>query len=431
MLKLMQKGESMNYLSLTKEELTNYLAQERRNYDAIVAEGNKVDIARGKPCNEQLDIAMPMLDMAEQLKAMPKSYRNYGMLEGIPEMRGLFAEILGVKPDNVIVGGSSSLNLMYDTIQRNLQFGVCGGKPWNSSKIKFICPVPGYDRHFGILQHFGIEMISVNMTEQGPNMDLVEKLVESDESIKGIWCVPKYSNPTGITYSDEVVTRLANMKTKASDFRIFWDNAYCVHELTDTPDVLKNIMQACIEAGSEDRVYEFTSTSKITFAGAGVACIAASANNVKDILSHLTYQTISYNKVSQYMHYLYLKSVDNIAEIMKKQMQVIKPKFDTVIGALEENFGADNGVCSWTTPKGGYFITLDTYPGCASRVGELCKKAGLTITPAGAPFPYGVDDDDKTLRIAPTFTSDSDLAVAVKILVCCIKVAVLEKLLEL
>ena len=242
MLKFMQKGESMNYLSLTKEELTNYLAQERRNYDAIVAEGNKVDIARGKPCNEQLDIAMPMLDMAEQLKAMPKSYRNYGMLEGIPEMRGLFAEILGVKPDTVIVGGSSSLNLMYDTIQRNLQFGVCGGKPWNSSPIKFICPVPGYDRHFGILQHFGIEMISVNMTEQGPNMDLVEKLVESDESIKGIWCVPKYSNPTGITYSDEVVTRLANMKTKASDFRIFWDNAYCVHELTDTPDVLKNIM---------------------------------------------------------------------------------------------------------------------------------------------------------------------------------------------
>ncbi len=419
----------MNFLELSKEQLQVCLEQEKKNYEEILTHGYKVDIARGKPCNEQLDIAMAMIDLAPELKNMPKAYRNYGMLEGLPEMRSLFASILGVKPEEVIVGGSSSLNLMYDTVQRNLQFGVLGEKPWNSAPIKFICPVPGYDRHFAILEHFGIEMINVDMDDNGPNMDLVEYLVANDDSIKGMFCVPKYSNPTGITYSDEVVTRLAQMPTKAKDFRIFWDNAYCVHELTNNPDVLLNIMEIAKEAGNEDRIYEFTSTSKITFAGAGVSCIAASERNVKDILSHLTMQTISYNKIVQYMHYLYLKNVDNIKEIMNKQKAIIKPKFDTVVSAFEQSFGSESGIASWTNPKGGYFITLTTYPGCAKRVGELCKKAGLTITPAGSPFPYGRDDQDSTLRIAPTFTSDEDLEVSVNILICCAKIAAFEKLL--
>ncbi len=419
----------MQYKNLTKEELSQLMETQQQNYNEISAKGYNVDIARGKPCNEQLDISMQMLvDFSKDI-SMPKSYRNYGMLDGIPEMKELFAKMLGVKPSQVIVGGSSSLNLMYDTIQRALQFGILGETPWNKINAKFLCPVPGYDRHFAILEHFGIEMINIPMTEQGPNMDIVEKLVAHDDTIKGMWCVPKYSNPTGVTYSDEVVDRLAKMTTLAKDFRIFWDNAYCVHELTNTPDVLANIMEACEKYGNADRVYQFTSTSKITFAGAGVSCMACSEANVKDTLSHMTFQTISYNKVNQYMHYLYLKNVDNIAEIMKKQMQVIKPKFDAIINAFEENFGLDSDIASWTNPKGGYFITLKTMNGCAKIVGQLCKDAGLTITNVGAAFPYGKDDDDSVLRIAPTFTSDADLDVAIKILVCCVKYASIKKLL--
>ena len=364
------------------------------------------------------------------IENMPKSYRNYGMLDGIPEMKNLFAQILGVDASEVIMGGSSSLNLMYDTIQRNLQFGVCGGEPWNKTGAKFLCPVPGYDRHFAICEHFGIEMINIPMDEEGPNMDLVEQLVANDESIKGMWCVPKYSNPTGITYSDTVVERLASMKTKASDFRIFWDNAYVVHDLLDETDHLANIMELCKKAGNPDRVYEFTSTSKITYAGSGVSCVATSANNVKDILSHMTMQTISYNKVWQYIHFLYLKSVDNIKAVMAKQRAVIKPKFDAIVNAFADNLGEDSGIATWTNPNGGYFITLKVMDNCATRVYNLCKAAGLTLTPAGAPFPYGKDVSDSVLRIAPTFTSDSDLQVATQILICCVKLACTEKLLE-
>lgn len=419
----------MLYKNLSKEELQQRLDSQKAQYDEMLTHNYKVDIARGKPCNEQLDIAMPMLDVfAGAEVAMPKDYRNYGMLDGIKEMKELFAKILGVGAENIIVGGNSSLNLMYDTIQRALQFGILGNDSWNKTGAKFLCPVPGYDRHFAILEHFGIEMINIPMDNNGPNMDLVEKLVANDDKIKGMWCVPKYSNPTGVTYSDEVVDRLAKMVTKAKDFRIFWDNAYCVHELTDTPDQLANIMTACKGYGNEDRVYQFTSTSKITFAGAGVGCIATSVANVKDILSHMTMQTIGFNKVNQYMHFLYLKNVENIAEIMKKQTAVIKPKFDAIINAFEENFGKDTDIATWTNPKGGYFITLNTMSGCAKRVGELCKKAGLTITEVGAAFPYGKDDEDKTLRIAPTFTSDADLEVAIKILICCVKIASIEKI---
>ncbi|MEG1394576.1 MAG: aminotransferase class I/II-fold pyridoxal phosphate-dependent enzyme [Clostridia bacterium] len=420
----------MNYTELTKEQLETLLVTEQKDYDALVAEGNKVDIARGKPCAEQLVLATEMFDLLSKDTTMPKSYRNYGMLEGSPEMRKLFADILGVKPTEIIVGGSSSLNLMYDTVQRALQFGVCGGAPWDKKKTKFLCPVPGYDRHFAMLEHFGIGMINIPMDEKGPNIDLIEQLVANDEDIKGIWCVPKYSNPTGITYSDEVVTRLAKMATKAKDFRIFWDNAYVVHELTDTPDKLANIQEIAAANGNQDRVYQFTSTSKITFAGSGVSCIATSENNVKDILVHLAFQTISYNKVLQYAHYLYLKDSANITEIMKKQAAIIAPKFQAIVNAMEENFGSDSGIAQWSNPKGGYFITLWTNKGCAKRVFELCKKAGLTITSAGAPYPYGRDDDDRVLRIAPTFTSDTDLRVATKILITCVKVASIEKLLS-
>lgn len=419
----------MNFKQLSKEELQQIYNRQKAEYDSIVSQGYKVDIARGKPCNEQLDITNEMLKL-EGIENMPKSYRNYGMLDGIPEMKNLFAQILGVDAGEVIMGGSSSLNLMYDTIQRNLQFGVCGGEPWNKTGAKFLCPVPGYDRHFAICEHFGIEMINVPMDEEGPNMDLVEQLVASDESIKGMWCVPKYSNPTGITYSDRVVERLASMKTKASDFRIFWDNAYVVHDLLDETDHLANIMELCKKAGNPDRVYEFTSTSKITYAGSGVSCVAASANNVKDILSHMTMQTISYNKVWQYIHFLYLKSVDNIKAIMAKQRAVIKPKFDAIVNAFVDNLGEDSGIATWTNPNGGYFITLKVMDNCATRVYNLCKAAGLTLTPAGAPFPYGKDVSDSVLRIAPTFTSDSDLQVATQILVCCVKLACTEKLLE-
>lgn len=420
----------MNYLELNKEKIEQLLDEVNMQCNDVKAQNYKVDISRGKPCNEQLDIAMGMLSDPALLQNMPKNYRNYGMLDGIPEMKQIFADVLGVKPSNIIVGGNSSLNMMYDAIQRALQFGVCGSTPWNQMKSKFICLVPGYDRHFAICEHFGIEMISVPLNEDGPAMDIVERLVENDDTIKGIWCVPKYSNPTGCTYSQEAVERLAKMHTKAKDFRIFWDNAYAVHDLMDQTDKLANIMQIAEKYGNEDRIYEFTSTSKITFAGAGVACMACSENNVKDVISHMSFQTIGYNKIGQYIHSQYLKNVDNINEIMKKQKAIIKPKFDKILSALDETFAQDCNIARWTKPNGGYFITLYVLNGCAKRVYEVCKDLGLTLTKAGAPFPYGVDDDDSVLRIAPTFTSNEDLEIACKILVLAVQKACLEKLLE-
>ena len=420
----------MNYLELNKEKLEQLLDAANDEFKQIRAKGYNVDISRGKPCSEQLDFGMEMYNLGDSLKHMPKNYRNYGMLDGIPEMKQLFGDMLGLNSDEIIVCGNSSLNLMYDTVQRNLQFGVCGMTPWNQIKAKFICPVPGYDRHFAICEHFGIEMISVPMDEHGPVMDIVEKLVALDDTIKGIWCVPKYSNPTGVTYSDEVVERLAKMPTKAKDFRIFWDNAYCVHDLGDETDPLLNIMETARKYGNEDRIYEFTSTSKITLAGGGASCIGCSETNKKDILSHLTYQCISYDKVSQYIHYIYMKDMNHLKEIMNKHKAIIKPKFDKFQNAFDEAFSVDSHIAKWTKPNGGYFITLDVYKGCANRVYLLCKEAGLTLTKAGAPFPYGQDDADATLRIAPTFTSDADIDIAIKILVCCVKKACLEKLIE-
>ena len=415
---------------MSVNELENVLKDEKKKYDDFKKDGLKLDISRGKPSRDQLELVMPLLDEVTSDTKFPDGYRNYGMLEGISELKKIFADILETDPESIIIGGSSSLNLMYDQIQRCMQFGVLGGKPWNKyGKIKFLCPVPGYDRHFAITEHFGIEMIAVPMDEHGPIMDIVETLVKEDETIKGIWFVPKYSNPKGITYSYEVVDRLASMETKADDFRIFWDNAYVIHDLyDDKSDSLKNIFTALREFGNEDRAYVFTSTAKITFPGAGVSCIAASENNKKDILSHMQFQTICNNKIVQYMHALYLKDLDNTKYIMRRHAEISRPKFEAVLASLR--CGLDGlGIADWTEPNGGYFISFNVLDGCAKKVWTLCKEAGLTITTAGATYPYGIDDRDANIRIAPTFTTSAELDVACELFVCCVKIACIEKLL--
>ena len=422
----------MNYTKMSKEELQQALGEQNKVLKEIKKQKISLDISRGKPCPQQMDITMPMLDMINSATQFPKpDYRNYGGLEGIPELRSLFAKILGVEKEETVIGGNSSLQMMFDTVQRAMQFGVCGGKPWNAGKVKFLCPVPGYDRHFAICQHFGIEMINVPMTPSGPNMELVEMLAASDESVKGIWCVPKYQNPTGYTFSDETVERLAKMTTAAKDFRIFWDNAYCVHDLYEQGDKLANIMDIAKEAGTADRIYEFASTSKVTFAGAGVAVMAASKNNIADVLSHMKFQTIGFNKVWQYAHYLYLQSPENVAAIMAKQAALIRPKFEKFEEVFSEEFGENSGIARWTKPRGGYFISLDVLDGCAKEVGKLCKSVGLTVTNVGDTFPYGVDDKDSNIRIAPTFATEEEFEQALKVLVCCIKVACIEKLIKI
>ena len=422
----------MNYTKMSKEELQQALGEQNKVLKEIKKQKISLDISRGKPCPQQMDITMPMLDTINSATQFPKpDYRNYGGLEGIPELRALFAKILGVEKEETVIGGNSSLQMMFDTVQRAMQFGVCGGKPWNAGKVKFLCPVPGYDRHFAICQHFGIEMINVPMTPSGPNMELVEMLAASDESVKGIWCVPKYQNPTGYTFSDETVERLAKMTTAAKDFRIFWDNAYCVHDLYEQGDKLANIMDIAKEAGTADRIYEFASTSKVTFAGAGVAVMAASKNNIADVLSHMKFQTIGFNKVWQYAHYLYLQSPENVAAIMAKQAALIRPKFEKFEEVFSEEFGENSGIARWTKPRGGYFISLDVLDGCAKEVGRLCKSVGLTITNVGDTFPYGVDDKDSNIRIAPTFATEEEFEQALKVLVCCIKVACIEKLIKI
>ena len=422
----------MNYTKMSKEELQQALGEQNKVLKEIKKQKISLDISRGKPCPQQMDITMPMLDTINSATQFPKpDYRNYGGLEGIPELRALFAKILGVEKEETVIGGNSSLQMMFDTVQRAMQFGVCGGKPWNAGKVKFLCPVPGYDRHFAICQHFGIEMINVPMTPSGPNMELVEMLAASDESVKGIWCVPKYQNPTGYTFSDETVERLAKMNTAAKDFRIFWDNAYCVHDLYEQGDKLANIMDIAKEAGTADRIYEFASTSKVTFAGAGVAVMAASKNNIADVLSHMKFQTIGFNKVWQYAHYLYLQSPENVAAIMAKQAALIRPKFEKFEEVFSEEFGENSGIARWTKPRGGYFISLDVLDGCAKEVGKLCKSVGLTVTNVGDTFPYGVDDKDSNIRIAPTFATEEEFEQALKVLVCCIKVACIEKLIKI
>lgn len=420
----------MLYKELSKEEMMQQLAMAKDIYGAFIKNKQNIDISRGKPCKEQLDLSNEMLSIIKDLPIKGVDIRNYGGLEGLPELRELFAKILGVEQSNVLVGGNSSLSMMYDTVQRALQFGINGEKPWNSyKKIKFLCPSPGYDRHFSICEIFGIEMIAVPMDDNGPIMDIVESYVATDDTIKGMWCVPKYSNPTGVTYSDCVVDRLVSMKTAAKDFRLFWDNAYAIHDLYEDKDVLKNAYAAAKERGTEDRLFMFTSTSKITFAGAGMACMAMSENNLLDATRSIKMQTIGPDKVKQYMHVLFLKDYLNTLEHMKKHAEIIRPKFLAVVNALQAEFG-DNDIARWTNPNGGYFISYDVLAGCAKRVYTLCKDSGLVLTTCGATYPLGIDDNDSNIRIAPTFTTAEELTSACKILIVATKVACLEKLLE-
>ena len=419
---------------MNKAQLEEFKAESEKAYEAYKAKGLKLNMARGKPGADQLDITMDMLDTLNSKSDMKcedgTDARNYGVLTGIPEAKKLFAEMLGVDPEMVIVGGNASLSLMYDSIARAMTHGVLGSeKPWcKLDKVKFLCPAPGYDRHFGICECFGIEMITVPMTPTGPDMDMVEKLVSEDDSIKGIWCVPMYSNPDGITYSDETVKRFANLSPKAKDFRIFWDNAYCVHHLTDTPDTLLNIFDECKKTGKEDMVFEFASTSKISFPGAGVAVMAASKANIAQIEKILGMQYISYDKINQLRHVRYFKNLDGIKAKMEQHKKLIAPKFELVLNALEKELG-ELGVLTWHKPNGGYFISVYTLNGCAKRVVELCKEAGVVLTGAGATYPYKKDPDDKNIRIAPTFPPLAELEQAIDIFCLAVKIASAEKLL--
>lgn len=429
-----------SFESMSNEELLSLKSKLDIEYEDFKSKKLNLDMSRGKPCTKQLDLSMDMMDVLNSnanLKCREGiDCRNYGVLDGVEGSKELIANILGVTPDEVIIYGNSSLNIIYDTISRSYSHGVLGSKPWcKYDRVKFLCPVPGYDRHFAITQHYGIEMINVKMNSDGPDMDTVEKLVSEDETIKGIWCVPKYSNPQGITYSDEVVKRFANLHPKAKDFRIMWDNAYVVHDLYDESDNLLNIMDECKKCGNEDMVYEFCSTSKITFPGSGIAAIASSKKNIEGIMKQLTIQTIGYDKLNQLRHVRFFKiihgvsAIDGIKEHMKKHAEILRPKFATVLNALEKEIKPYN-IGNWVNPRGGYFISFNTLNGCAKKVVAMCKQAGVIMTPAGATYPYGKDYDDSNIRIAPTYPSIQELEVAVKLFTLCVKIASIEKILE-
>ncbi len=414
------------YKEMSREELLSEKASLEERYNEFKARGLKLDMSRGKPCKEQLDLSVALNDVADYV-SNGVDVRNYGMLDGIPSCKKLFADLMGVKPENVIVGPTSSLNLMFDYVSQCYTHGA-GSTPWcKLDKVKFLCPVPGYDRHFTILEHFGIEMINVDMKQDGPDMDAIEELVK-DPSVKGMFCVPKYSNPQGITFSDDVVRRIAALKPAAEDFRIVWDNAYCVHDLVEDGDKLLNIFDVLPEYGNDDMVVEVCSTSKITFPGAGVSAIIASDNNIKMIKSRLNAQVISYDKMNQHRHVVFFGDANGVLNHMKKHAAILKPKFDIVIKTLNEEL-AGKGIASWFAPKGGYFISLDVMNGCAKRVGELCKEAGVTLTSVGATYPYGKDPNNKNIRIAPSFPPVDELSLAAELLCICTRLAAAEKLL--
>ncbi len=422
----------MKYLEMSKSELENELAREKAIYDSFLARKLKLNMARGKPDEDQLDISVNMYSgVPSPISEDGTDCRNYGLLDGITEAKKLFADILEAPAENVIVCGNSSLNLMFDTVARSMIFGSYkGATPWmKQEKIKFLCPVPGYDRHFAITETFGIEMINIPMTPEGPDMDLVERYVESDPAVKGIWCVPKYSNPDGYTYSDETVRRFARLRPAADDFRIFWDNAYVVHDLYDDTDKLLSIYDEAKAVGNENIFIMFASTSKITFPGSGISAIVSGKENIDFIKSIMTVQTIGYDKMNMLRHVNFLRNIDGVRAHMKRHADILRPKFETVLTAFENEL-SDLPNTSWTNPRGGYFITLYLDSFCASRTFELCKSAGVTLTNAGATFPYGKDPEDRVLRIAPTFPPVDELKLAVSVLVCSAKIATIEKLLK-
>lgn len=423
------------YQEMTREELCAERAALEAEYAKIKAAGLSLDMSRGKPGAEQLDLSMPMMDVLTS-KDLLKSengfdLRNYGVLDGIPEAKKLVADMIGCAPENVMIYGNSSLNIMYDQIARAMFDGICGNTPWSKQgEIKFLCPVPGYDRHFAITEHFGIAMIPVPMSADGPDMDMVEEYVNNDPMVKGIWCVPKYSNPQGVVYSEETVNRFAALKPAAPDFRIFWDNAYAVHHLyADNQAEIPDILSACAKAGNPDIVFEFCSTSKVTFPGSGIAALAASAANVADIKAQLTFQTIGYDKINQLRHVAYLKDLDGVKAHMMKQADLIRPKFEMLNNLFEQEI-APRGIGSWLNPLGGYFICFESLEGCAKEIVAKCKEAGVTMTGAGAPFPYGKDPKDSVIRIAPTYPSLEELTKAAEVFVTVVRLASVNKLLE-
>ena len=421
---------NQNIQDLSQAELLELSAELEEQYLEFKNRGVKLDMSRGRPAAAQLDLAMGAADGVSNYIGVNKfDYRNYGLLDGIPEMKQFFAQLLELKAEDIIIGGNASLNLMYDAMTRLLLKGTGSCKPWKDlPEVKFLCPCPGYDRHFAICEHLGIKMINIPMTPTGPDMDMVEKLAASDEAVKGIWCVPLYSNPQGICYSDETVDRLASMKCAAADFRIFWDNAYGVHHLYDEETKIKNIMQACADAGNPDRVLYFFSTSKITFPGAGVSMVAASENNRKEILKTMGIQTIGYDKMNQVRTLNFLKDAANTRLHMKKLADSLREKFDIVLTTLERNF-AGTGFAQWHTPRGGYFVALDTMPGCAKETIRLAAEAGVKLTEAGATYPYHNDPNDSSIRIAPSCPPCNELREAMYLLCICIKLVAVRKLL--
>lgn len=425
----------MTYSQLSKEELLKLREELIASYEEKKGLGLDLSMARGKPSKEQLELSMPMLKVIDENTKMvgedKMDVRNYGILSGIAEAKKFFADMLDVEPKNVVLYGNASLTLMYDMISRAYIKGVLGSTPWcKLPKVKFLCPVPGYDRHFTICEFFGIEMINIPMNEDGPDMDMVEKLVSEDDSIKGIWCVPKYSNPSGYVYSDDVVRRFAALKPAAKDFRIFWDNAYIIHHLyrDNQPEIL-NIVKECEKAGNPDMVYEFSSTSKVTFPGAGISAMAASEANIKSTVDMMNAQIISHDKMNQLRHVLFFPTQESLHEHMMKHADIMRPKFEAVLDMLEKELGG-LGIASWTKPVGGYFIGFDSMDGCAKKIVAMCKDAGIVMTGAGATYPYGKDPKDSNIRIAPSFPTIEELVEACKVFIICVKIASIDKILE-
>ena len=423
------------YKDRSREELLQEKELLEAKFQEIKGKGLKLDMSRGKPSEAQLNLSMGMMDVLNSTTDLRCSVgvdcRNYGVLDGIPEAKELLADMTEVSPDNIIIYGNSSLNVMYDTVARSMTHGVCGSTPWcKLDEVKFLCPVPGYDRHFAITEYFGIKMINIPMTESGPDMDLVEQYVNNDPSVKGIWCVPKYSNPQGITYSDETVLRFARLKPAAEDFRIYWDNAYGIHHLyEDKQDNLIEILMACKQEGNPDMVFKFCSTSKVSFPGSGVAAIGASKRNIDFIKQQMTIQTIGHDKLNQLRHVRFFKDIHGMVEHMRKHANILRPKFEAVENILDRELGGLE-IGTWTKPHGGYFISFDSLNGCAKDIVAKCKKAGVVMTGAGATYPYGKDPEDRNIRIAPSYPPLQDLITATELFALCVKLVSVNKLLE-